>query len=216
MGNRSVPEMFDVELAAVVEVAGGMSPEQWQMPSLCTEWTVRDVFHHLAFHTHRAGVGQLVGSLLGGSRRLEARLSAEAHADMRDGLLEWLASRPADSARDSIVNLCELVIHQQDVRRPAGVSRQYPEETLRACLDHCITFAGNVFVIGSFKRRGRGLQLVATDIDWLNGDGPIVEGTAEALLMAIAGRPAAIADLTGPGVDVLASRFEEPAYATTG
>jgi O-methyltransferase involved in polyketide biosynthesis len=36
------------------------------------------------------------------------------------------------------------------------------------------------------------------------GNGPEVTGTAEAILMAVAGRPAALADLSGDGLPVLA------------
>ncbi len=37
--------------------------------------------------------------------------------------------------------------------------------------------------------------------------GPRVEGPAEALLMAIAGRPVALDELTGPGQPTLAERM---------
>jgi hypothetical protein len=52
----------------------------------------------------------------------------------------------------------------------------------------------------------RGLRLVATDVDWQHGAGPEVTGPGEALRMALAGRPAALADLTGPGLAVLTGR----------
>jgi hypothetical protein len=56
-------------------------------------------------------------------------------------------------------------------------------------------------------RRIRGLRLRATDIDWTHGRGPEVTGTGEALLMAMAGRPAAVPDLGGPGLTTLAQRL---------
>ena len=59
------------------------------------------------------------------------------------------------------------------------------------------------------KKRVAGLHLHATDMDWSVGDTsmPELSGTGEALLMAIAGRHAALADLTGPGVETLRSRL---------
>jgi hypothetical protein len=54
---------------------------------------------------------------------------------------------------------------------------------------------------------GKGLRLTATDIEWSHGSGPVVTGTAEALLMAIAARPAALADLSGEGVTTMAVRL---------
>ena len=56
-------------------------------------------------------------------------------------------------------------------------------------------------------RRIRGLRLQATDVDWAHGRGPEVTGPGEALLMAMSGRPAALADLSGPGLGTLAERL---------
>ena len=56
-------------------------------------------------------------------------------------------------------------------------------------------------------RRIRGLRLPATDVDWTHGHGPEVMGSGEALLMAMAGRPAALAELSGPGRETLAERL---------
>ena len=59
------------------------------------------------------------------------------------------------------------------------------------------------------KKRLRGLHLRATDLDWSAGEpgAPEVTGTAEALMMALAGRPTALADLSGPGVAELRTRL---------
>lgn len=61
------------------------------------------------------------------------------------------------------------------------------------------------------RRRIRGLRLRATDIDWTHGHGPEVTGPGEALLMAMSGRPTALADLDGPGLATLAERLGAPA-----
>ena len=53
----------------------------------------------------------------------------------------------------------------------------------------------------------RGLRLVTTDLDWEAGTGKAVEGPAEALLLAIAGRPIVISELAGPGQSTLAARL---------
>ena len=56
------------------------------------------------------------------------------------------------------------------------------------------------------RRHSKGLTLVATDMEWAVGEGPEVQGPAEALLMAIAGRPQALDDLDGPGLITLRQR----------
>ena len=58
-----------------------------------------------------------------------------------------------------------------------------------------------------------GLRLQADDINWSWGSGPEVTGTAEAILMAVAGRPAALAGLSGEGLPMLAGRVTQPLAA---
>ena len=50
------------------------------------------------------------------------------------------------------------------------------------------------------------LRLEATDIDWAHGSGPTVRGSAEALLLAMTGRTAALRHLDGDGVGALGGR----------
>jgi uncharacterized protein (TIGR03083 family) len=97
------------------------------------------------------------------------------------------------------VALIECLIHQQDVRRPLGLTRGIPEPPLRVALD----FARISPVIGG-ARRTRGVRLVATDMEWSAGRGPDVRGAAEALLLAMTGRTAHVAgELTGDGMRLL-------------
>ena len=84
------------------------------------------------------------------------------------------------------------MIHQQDIRRPLRLPRTIPAERLRAALDF-VRYAPTIR--GAW--RARGVRLVATDVDWSHGKGPEVRGTGEALLMIMAGRPDALADLDG-------------------
>jgi uncharacterized protein (TIGR03083 family) len=93
------------------------------------------------------------------------------------------------------------MIHQQDIRRAIGKPREIPEARLVAVLD----FSLKAPTLPS-KANRRGLRLVATDLDWTSGHGPEVVGPAEALLMAVAGRPHALGELTGDGLPTLRER----------
>ena len=202
-----VRAMFTAEQAATVDLARDVAPEQWARPSLCSEWSVRDVLAHAARHIHSGGWRETTDI---SGKRAARRERALTEATV-EGMIDALAA-PAPAATRGLrgmakLNTCELVIHQQDVRRPLGMERAFPEATLRMCLDFTTTPLGNLGVADRGRRLGRGLRLVANDVAWSKGTGPCVTGTAEAILMAIAGRPAAAEELTGPGQPVLAARL---------
>lgn len=48
--------------------------------------------------------------------------------------------------------------------------------------------------------------LEAHDVDFAHGNGPLVCGTGEALLLALSGRPAVLDDLDGDGLATLRAR----------
>jgi hypothetical protein len=59
------------------------------------------------------------------------------------------------------------------------------------------------------RRDGRpdGLRVEADDVDWAHGRGPTVRGAAEALLLALTGRTAALERLSGDGSPTLHARL---------
>ena len=104
--------------------------------------------------------------------------------------------------------LVDVLCHAQDIARPIG--RPYPMPT-----DAAVAAADRIWR-RSFpfraQRRLRGFELVATDAPWRAGAGVRVEGPISALLLLVSGRPAALADLAGPGAAELttaASSLEE-------
>src|SRR4029078_11293753 len=95
------------------------------------------------------------------------------------------------------------VLHQQDMRRPLGIPRTVPEARLVAALD----VAPRLGRFVKSKKRAAGMRFKATDITWTHGDGPEVQGPGEALLVALAGRPVALDELTGDGLETLRGRL---------
>jgi uncharacterized protein (TIGR03083 family) len=181
-----------------------LEPADWHTQSLCTDWRVIEVAAHLssAIGVSRHGLlarGIRYGT---GTRGANARTAAAWTAK---GIPHLIASLE-DPQRLGFGHfypgwaLCEAVVHHQDMRRPLGRMRTVPFERLRIALDVLARFP---FILGP-GRQHRGVRLVATDIDWSRGDGPEVRGPAEALLMAVAGRPAVIDELSGEGRGLLA------------
>jgi hypothetical protein len=114
--------------------------------------------------------------------------------------------RPAAKAVDVLV---DLVVHQQDVRRPLELGRSIEPQTLAAALHRASRRAGLLSGLLPGKKRTSGLKLRATDIDWEHGEGEELQGPGEALLMAIGGRRAALVNLSGPGLDTLTTRLQD-------
>ncbi len=78
------------------------------------------------------------------------------------------------------------------------------EVGLRAALDYCCGGRAFGFVPG---KRTKELRFEATDLDWSAGDGALVVGPAEAILLAVTNRPVALGDLSGDGAGLLANRL---------
>ena len=195
------------EREELLSLLRGLTPEQWEAPSLCSRWRVRDVALHVVSYDELSAV-TLAGTFLRGGLRVSSVNDAalERYADLGpediiDLVARTLRPHGLTSGFGGGIALTDGTIHQQDIRRPLGIPRTIAPHRLRAVLDFAL-FAPTL----PARRNARGLKLVAPDADWTVGDGPVVEGPAEAVLMAIAGRPQALDDLDGPGLMTLRQR----------
>lgn len=195
------------ERGALADDLAGISAEQWDTPSLNHEWTVHHTLAHMTSTAH-TGPARFVGGMVASGFRFGE--FTERGIVRHHGLTaaETLANfRAIQGSRKSPPGprtswLGETLIHAEDIRRPLGISHDYPAEAVALCLDF---FKGSNLLIGA-KRRIDGLSLAATDQDWQYGAGTAVRGRGIDLLMAMTGRGAACADLTGSGVATLQSR----------
>jgi uncharacterized protein (TIGR03083 family) len=184
-----------------------LSREQWNAPTLCTGWRVRDVVAHVISYDElsmRDVLKRVLGNRLDLDRVNAAVLSelADRSSDELLALLEAHAEPTGlPAAFGGLVALVDGLIHQQDIRRPLGLPREIPPERLQRTLRSALLAPPT----GAFWRT-RGLRLVPTDLDWASGRGPEVRGPGESILMAMAGRPDALDELSGPGLLTLAKR----------
>ena len=196
------------ERSALAEDLDGLSDEQWSTPSLCEGWTVRDVLAHLAATAKISPLAffpKLVGSGFSLSRMQEKDLAEERGASPGETLAGFrgIVTSTKHPPGPTVTWLGETVVHAEDIRRPLGIEHSYPAEALVQVAD---SYKRSNLVMGS-KRRIEGVALRATDTDWSHGEGPEASGPMLSLLLVIAGREPAVADLTGDGVDTLASRW---------
>jgi len=199
--------VIHAERNALASDLRSLEEAQWSTPSLCTDWTVRDVLAHmtatakmspLAFFVKLAGSGLSLTKLQGKDIATEKGGSS---ADTLTGFDAIVASTghppgPADTM------LGETIVHSEDIRRPLGLRHAYP---LEAVVRAANFYKGSNLIVGT-KRRISGLTLRATDTEWSTGTGPEVSGPIVTLLMAMTGRKVAAGELSGEGVETLAAR----------
>ncbi|MFC4950977.1 maleylpyruvate isomerase family mycothiol-dependent enzyme [Pseudonocardia sp. GCM10023141] len=196
------------ERSDLADLLTTLTPAQWEAPTLCTRWRVRDMVAHM-FSYEELGTGGLIArfirSGLNPGRANAIGVAAYAHHGTDDLLAlveDHLRPRGLTAGFGGRIALTDGLIHHQDIRRSLGLPRDIPADRMLCTLQ----FARTAPPIGA-RKRIRGLTLIATDLDWTTGTGPAVEGPAEALLMAIAGRHGTVDDLSGPGQQTLAERI---------
>jgi uncharacterized protein (TIGR03083 family) len=196
------------ERKALMADLDGLTEQQWATPSLSAGWSVRDVIAHMTAAA-KLTPPKFFGSLIGSGFRFEgvqakgiATEGGDSGAEALSRFGEVLAStkRPPGPV-DTM--LCETIVHAEDIRRPLGIAHDYDSEWVTRGADF---YRGSNLIIGG-KKRAAGLTFRATDADWTAGSGPEVTGPAISLLLAISGRPTAVDDLSGDGLETLRSRM---------
>lgn len=201
--------MVRAEREELAGLLAELTPDQWVQPTLCDQWTVRDLAAHVISYDDLS-LAQIAKRRLidgrGSMDRFNAALVDDyacfATADLVDLVRQRTQPRGYMAALDGTIGLLDAMIHQQDIRRPLGIGRVIPPERLRSALQRSLYVP---ILCGAW--RGRGLQLIATDVNWRHGNGDEVRAPGEALLMCLAGRRAAFGELSGPGTPTLLHRL---------
>ncbi|WP_245745888.1 maleylpyruvate isomerase family mycothiol-dependent enzyme [Nocardia altamirensis] len=194
------------ERSSLADLLAELSESDWDRQSLCAEWRIRDVVAHTTQCTH-AHLGWIVANLIRarGSVDRALRDAAIRHADrvgtrqLLDELRASVPSRFTPIATVPADRLLDVLVHGQDIAIPLGIDREMPTGASRSALDRVWATASRFGI----EERLAGYRLAATDIEWSVGDGPLVHGTAGALLLLATGRAAAATQLSGPGADTL-------------
>ncbi|WP_217230645.1 maleylpyruvate isomerase family mycothiol-dependent enzyme [Streptomyces anulatus] len=204
---RGIWRMVHAERAALTDDLARLDARQWDAPSLCEGWKVRDVAAHLVdtARTTRIGfVAGLVRARFDFDRQNARGVERERGASPQETLerLRRVVSRTATPPAPLDTRLVEEVVHGEDIRRAVGLVRAYPQEAVvRALRLQARTPAS----FGGAKEMLASVRLTAADADLSIGEGPEVTGPVLSLLLAVSGRRAALDELGGPGLSVLAA-----------
>jgi len=196
------------ERASLADALGGLPDDAWHRPSLCADWSVREVVAHL-IATAQMTPPVFFGRMITSGFRFQAMTAATIRRvlDGRSNTDLITVYRSLVDARTAPPGpatswLGETIVHGEDIFRAIGDYREHPAEHLTAVADF---YTGSNMLIGA-KNRIAGVQLRATDADWSHGIGPEAAGPLVALVLAMTGRRPAMEDLTGDGVAVLRDR----------
>jgi uncharacterized protein (TIGR03083 family) len=205
-----VPAAIADERRRIADLVDSLTPQQLAVPSLCGDWTVKEVAGHLLAAVLTAPGELLTTVVRSGFRlhvanaRLAARTAERPAADLAAGLRANAGNPSTPPIVGAPGQLTDLQVHGQDMRRPLGLPHGLRLDRLRESLTFLV---GGRAVGFAPKRRLAGLRFEATDLNWAYGTGPVLAGPAEALMMAMTGRTMAIGELDGPGVAVLRRRL---------
>ena len=178
------------EFLALADLLDALPETEWDTPSLCAGWRVREVVAHMTMPV-RYSVEQFQAEL----RDCEfdfTRLSNRVAS--RDGALP--VSVLVGNLRDDVLHrwtppgggypgaLNHAVIHGLDISVPLGVPRRASDDTIAIVLND-LTRGG---AHAHFGVDLDGINLRATDMDWSFGSGRPIKGRAEDLALVVCGR----------------------------
>ena len=194
------------ERLALCSILERLKPEEWDVPSLCDGWAVRDVVGHLTLATHETLRDMVVGVIKArGSFDRMTRDTAISRAKQFEPaeLIEQIRATAESTRRAPMSSpldpLLDIIVHTQDITRPLGRPYASNHKSVELALDHAV----NSRWYGGLKRFDE-VTLEANDTAWTAGTGAQpVAGTVIDLLLMATGRAAGVDGLTGAGVTLL-------------
>jgi uncharacterized protein (TIGR03083 family) len=196
---------------AMAEMLAGLSEADWEQPSLCAGWRVRDVAAHVTLIPMAPSPRSLLIDFAKArgnyarfntvaSRRRAARTPTQLVQDLRASAESRSVPWPASPANV----MWDILVHAQDIAVPLGIDFPTPPHAGAAAADRIWELRWP-FSFGARRWLGP-FTLKATDTDWAIGTGPEIAGPISAILLLLTGRvEAAIPRLTGDGARSLAT-----------
>jgi uncharacterized protein (TIGR03083 family) len=191
---------------SLADLLAGVSERQWDTPSLCAGWHVREVVAHMTMAARyseqefMAGLQRYAFDFTRFSDEIAARDAglppAELVASLRSDVMQhWT---PPGGGYHGALN--HVVIHGLDATVPLGVSRSCADEAIRIVLDDMTGGGGHAnFGIGIDDR-----AFQSTDLEWSYGSGAALRGMAADLALALCGRVVPAGRLDGEPLTALA------------
>lgn len=188
MDSDTVWRYIDIERAWMADFLESLPAEDWQRPSLCADWTVRDVGAHLTFA--QTPVRDVLWPALRAGFRYDvivrdtALRSPLSHEAIVVKLRSFLGSRRRVAFITDLEPLIDILVHNQDIARPLHVHHSIPPEAAAAAADRILSTPAPI----RRWKPPRDIRFVATDTDWAFGSGHEVHATMGTHLLTLTGR----------------------------
>ena len=136
-------EQERLSLAALLE---SLTDEQWNAPSLCADWRIKDVAAHVALAPQPPSpLTMIVEGVRAGGRfhkvnhDFSVRHAERPGADLASELREHAASRRLPKVTNYRNILVDILVHGQDIAIPLGIEREMPKDAARAGVERVWT-----------------------------------------------------------------------------
>lgn len=200
---------IDDQRRRTADLLESLDTEQWDLASLCEGWTVRHVAAHLTLQQQRirdvAGFtlrhpGLLRNVTLNGIIHDSAvRQSRLPTADIIARIRGMVGSRRHNAFVTARETLVDILVHGQDIALPLGLDLEMRTDGAVEAASRVWATRGS-WLSSVFREQPLdGVRLVATDADWVVGEGPEVSGPIGSLLLLLTGRSIAWSRVTGEG-----------------
>ena len=184
-----------VILEQVADLLDTLTPEQWESPSMCEGWSIRDVAGHIVWRIGSSNRTMFVtmgraywGKHLNPMRAMDdlsARAAEASYEDLVDRIRAIADDKRHGTGRVRIGDLIESVVHAYDISHALKADLQLDPRATGA-----VALARVVMAPTPIKAVLRARTLTATDADWALGRGAALRGTASTLVMFLFGREA--------------------------
>jgi len=184
-------------LHLVGDVLSGLPAADWEKPSLCEGWRIRDVAGHLVWRVGtstpdlaKSSVRAMVRDGVRPSRLIDVMSARAVVAEPAELVAELRAiadARIAHTGRRNLTELTEVIVHGYDIAHALGMPLAFSPTATGA-----VVLARTLAAPIRIKAVVRGRTLASTDAGWSVGRGPELASTAESLILFLFGRSAAV------------------------
>ncbi len=192
MDDSQIWAHIDEQRADLADFLDTLTPEQWETPSLCPGWTVRQAAAHVTQSS--TNWGRLSFELLRSGFRFNALTLRMGRNDQRKpeeitaALRAMVGGRRRPPGTAVADPLADVLVHGQDIAVPLGMPRTMP-------VPAAVIAAERLWKMGfpfNARKRFPNVTFTATDADFSVGDGNVVRGPIQDIVMTLSGRRAGL------------------------